>query len=100
MTDDFVRSMVDQAAWDLAARREDILREAARERLPRLLRWTVDKPRILGLLYALHGAWRPTIVYGADGHVGVACVQREDGTVAIVQTFGVKGPPGEQDARP
>jgi hypothetical protein len=95
---DFVQRMVDDAAWKLAAQREDVLREAARERLPRGLRWAVSKPRVLAVLYRLRGTWRPTISYGVDGGVTVACVQRADGTIAFVETFTVTSEPRARDA--
>lgn len=81
---------INRASWELARQREDALREAAREYLPRPLRWAVNHPRILRVLYRLRRSWAPRIVYGFDLGTGVAVTQRKDGSVIVTETFKVE----------
>lgn len=86
---DFMDRAISEASWKLAEQREDVLREAAREYLPRPLRWAVDHPHVLRVLYRVRRSWRPR-VYGTDLGVTVAMVQGEDGRMAVTETFRVE----------
>lgn len=85
-----IAAAVNRAAWELARRREDALREAAREYLPRPLRWSVDHPRILRRIYRFKRSWAPRIFYGADLGSAVAATQRKDGTLIVGETFRIE----------
>lgn len=87
---DALAQAINRAARGLARQREDALRDAAREYLPGPLRWTVDHPRILRLLYRLRRSWAPRVVYGFDLGVGVAVTLRKDGTAIVSETFRVE----------
>lgn len=86
------RSWIDRAVFDAscraAASREDVLREVARDELPRRLRRLVDHPRMLRIAYRLRPRWRPTIVvgydFGCDRFTFVETVRRSDGTMVVL----------------
>lgn len=90
MTRSTIREAIDAAAWRLAEQREAALRDAARERLPRPLRWAVDHPRALRVIYRLRPGWKPVVVIGADGGMLSIVVQRLDGTVHIFEVMGIR----------
>lgn len=46
-------------AGDIADQREDFARRLLKQRLPKRLRWTLDHPRILGLILKLRPRWKP-----------------------------------------
>ena len=80
----------------LAEQREDALRKAAIERLPRGLRWAVDHPRLLRILYRIRRKWSPTVVVGVDwadnSGTTVKMVRRKDGSVVLLasETFEIR----------
>lgn len=87
---DFLNRAISETAWNLAAQREDALREVAREYLPRPLRWAVDHPRVLRVLYRVRRHWRPRVVTGTDGELTVGMVEGKDGTMYVTEQFRVE----------
>lgn len=85
-----MNELFNRAMLDLARRREDAVREVAREYLPRVLRWAVDHPRVLRVLYRMRRSWSPRVVYGFDLGIGVAVTVRKDGTMIVTETFGIR----------
>lgn len=68
-----------------AHQRERIAEHIARENLPQRLRWLVDRPRLLRLVYALRPAWRPTIYVGTDGEFTVYSARSRNGRIAFFE---------------
>lgn len=87
---DWTQYAIDKASWDLAGQRDDALRDAACSYLPRPLKWSVDHPRVLRVLYRLHPSWRPRVTVGVDLGVTVVGTLSKDGRVVFTETFGIE----------
>lgn len=78
---DFMNAAVRGLATIQTGQRERLARRAALTYLPRGLKWLVDRPRLLRVVYKLRPSWRPTIYVGVDGDFTAFCVRGKHGII-------------------